>query len=282
MSEPAYFAFLYQPRQINDIVNFCCTDINATTLAIDTTFNLCNLWVTYTTYRNKRLINLETRKSPVFLGPMMFHFRKDDDAFARFGLELLHANKDVVKLKQVAVDMDSAIYNEFQYHFPDLGRFLYVCCLSKRDESELVKLLAKTNLNASQRQKFSSDILKDIYGNLAGGFYEFGLAEATGKTDFDINLFSLKERWKSLCPGFHIWFKRKRCDDFVILKACTFKMHFLKNLSQEFKKESTEISIKSLSKIAERQDLEQIKPIFHGGRYALSQPYKKFSVESSV
>ena len=124
--------------------------------------------------------------------------------------------------------------------------------------------------------------MKDIYGDLAGGLYEFGLAEATGKTDFDINLFSLKEKWESLCPGFHIWFKRKRCDDFVILKACTFKMHFLKNLSLEFKKESTEISIKSLSKIAERQDLEEIKAIFHGGRYALSQPHKKFSVESSV
>ena len=33
--KPAYFAFLYQPRQINDIVHFCCININATTLAID-------------------------------------------------------------------------------------------------------------------------------------------------------------------------------------------------------------------------------------------------------
>ena len=33
--KPAYFAFLYQPRQMNDIVHFCCININATTLAID-------------------------------------------------------------------------------------------------------------------------------------------------------------------------------------------------------------------------------------------------------
>ena len=58
VSKPAYFAFLYQPRQINDIVHFCCTDINATTLAIDATFNLCNLWVTDTTYHNKRFRNI--------------------------------------------------------------------------------------------------------------------------------------------------------------------------------------------------------------------------------
>ena len=59
-------------------------------------------------------------------------------------------------------------------------------------------------------------------------------------------------------------------------------MHFPEKFSREFKKESTEISIKSLSKIAERQDLEEVQAFFHGGRYALSQPYRKFSVESSV
>ena len=65
-SKPAYFAFLYQSRQINDITQFCCTDINATTLAVDTTFNLCDLWITDTTYRNKRLMNVETKISCIF------------------------------------------------------------------------------------------------------------------------------------------------------------------------------------------------------------------------
>ena len=49
--------------------------------------------------------------------------------------------------------MESAIYNGFQHHFPDLGRVLYVCDLSKRGN---LKLLAEMNLNASQRQKSSS------------------------------------------------------------------------------------------------------------------------------
>ena len=57
-------------------------------------------------------------------------------------------------------------------------------------------------------------------------------------------------------------------------------MHFLEKFSQEFKKESTEILIKSLLRITERQNLEKVQIIFQGGRYALSQPYKKFSVKS--
>ena len=40
-------------------------------------------------------------------------------------LKLLHANKDVRKLKQVE-DTESAIYDGFQHHFPDLGRLLCV------------------------------------------------------------------------------------------------------------------------------------------------------------
>ena len=59
-------------------------------------------------------------------------------------------------------------------------------------------------------------------------------------------------------------------------------MHFLEKLCQEFRNESTEISIKNLSKIAERQDLEEVQAIFHSGRYALCQPYKKLSMESLV
>ena len=41
----AYFLFLYNDRQINDIKRFCCEDSNPSVLPIDTTFNLCDLWM---------------------------------------------------------------------------------------------------------------------------------------------------------------------------------------------------------------------------------------------
>ena len=46
-----------------------------------------------------------------------------------------------------------------------------------------------------------------------------------------------------------------------------------KSILNRVKNESTEISIKSLSKIAEHQDGENVQAIFHDGRYALSQSY---------
>ena len=106
----------------------------------------------------------------------------------------------------------------FLYEHEHTGIFsnLHYCVpLSKRDESKLVKLLAKTNLNGSQKQKSSSEIAKEIYGNHAGGFHEFVLAEATDKYDFDIKLLSFQEKWEALFIGFHDWFKRKRSNDFL-------------------------------------------------------------------
>ena len=140
----------------------------------------------------------------------MLHFSKDDNAFVRFALKPLHSNKDVRKLKQVGVNMESAIYNGFQHHFQDLDRLLYGRHLSKGDESKLVKLLAKTNLDASRRKKSSSEILKDIYGNCAGGFYQFGFVEATDKSGFKhLNISLSRRNWNHYAQPFMIGLEEK-------------------------------------------------------------------------
>ena len=123
--------------------------------------------------------------------------------------------------------MLSAICNGFQHHFPDLDRIWCVRHLSERSESKLIKLLAKSNINASQREKSSSEILKDIYGNRDWGFYKFGLAEVSYKSGLDIKLFSLKEAWESLCPEFHDWFKWKNV---MILWLALFRVDWCSRL----------------------------------------------------
>ena len=50
----------------------------------------------------------------------MLHFKEDENEFTKCALELLLANTDVRKLKQVGVDMESAIQNGFQHEFSDL------------------------------------------------------------------------------------------------------------------------------------------------------------------
>ena len=49
-----YLTFAYNEKQIQDIEKFCTTELEASVLAVDTTFNLCDMWITDTSYRNKR------------------------------------------------------------------------------------------------------------------------------------------------------------------------------------------------------------------------------------
>ena len=91
----AYYIFLKTDRQINDMLKFCCTPHNSSVLGADTTYNLCDTWMTDTCYRNKRLINPKTKSHPVFLGPMLFHFTKNKETFLRFALELFTSDPGI-------------------------------------------------------------------------------------------------------------------------------------------------------------------------------------------
>ena len=51
-----YQVFLGKDVQLRDVQLFCCDNKNSV-LSVDTTFNLCDNWVTYTCYYNKRLMN---------------------------------------------------------------------------------------------------------------------------------------------------------------------------------------------------------------------------------
>ena len=129
-------------------------------------------------------------------------FRKDEDTFMRFAIEVFASNAGMSKLKYVGVDMVSAIFNGFKRVFSDLNRLSCVHHVGKRDDKKLDKLPV-------EKTKAKSEILKDIYGEHNGASYNFSLAESFDNEDFEVKLFSLKDKWNSLCPGFQTWFNRK-------------------------------------------------------------------------
>ena len=116
VTRDCYIAILYTKKIMKDIELFCCNeeDGGACVLGVDTTFKLCNMWITDTCYRNKRLLNARSRCHPVYTGPVMFHFSKDEETFRNFCLELVSANPNIINLKKVGVDMEAAIFNGFQ------------------------------------------------------------------------------------------------------------------------------------------------------------------------
>ena len=68
------FFFITTTEEIaQDIKQLCC-GANASVLGVDTTFNLCNMWVT----RNRKY-------NPNLLVHTLFYFTKDDKTFSRLG-----------------------------------------------------------------------------------------------------------------------------------------------------------------------------------------------------
>ena len=95
VTDQSYIAFAYTDKQLSDVKKFCCKSTEAGVFPVDTTFNLCDLWITDISYRNKRLVNTIDGGAPVHLSPIMLHFTRDEQTFGRFGLEILAANPNL-------------------------------------------------------------------------------------------------------------------------------------------------------------------------------------------
>ena len=158
VTDQSYIVFAYTDKQLSDIEKFCYKSTEAGVFAVDTTFNLCDLWITDTSYRNKRLVNTIDGGVPVHIGPIMLLFTGDEKTFGRFGLEILSANPNLKNISFIGVDLESPIFTGLKTMIPGLCRLICMRHLMKRDESKLADLLPKTGRNIADRKLSSSEI----------------------------------------------------------------------------------------------------------------------------
>ena len=174
--QDSYYIFVSMSKLINDIEMFCSKDENGSVLTADTTYNLYNLWVTDTSYRNQRLVRTNTRKHPMFLGPLFFHFTTDVTTFSRFAFEIKpHGiTKDI---RIFGVDLEAEIWQGLKQIFQSSKPYTVPGIYSKGIK-KIEKLLSKTHSNAAEKSKAKSEILKVLYGFREGGIYKYGLSES--------------------------------------------------------------------------------------------------------
>ena len=164
----SYYIFLGTNVQLEDIAQFCCEKENV--LCIDTTFNLCENWVSDPCYNNIRLETSEG-KNPIFMGPAMIHFNKEEFTFSRFICEMCTYNPGIKELKFIGTDLEKAIFNGFAYQIAGLKVLLCVLHLQKNDKAKLSELSPKGSTPSIKR------ILADIYGRRYGTIKVLGLAD---------------------------------------------------------------------------------------------------------
>ena len=119
----SYQIFLGKDVELQDVGLFCCD--NNGVLSVDTTFNLCDSWVTDTCHYNKKLIKSDSH-NPVFLDPTFIQFQKNSSIFRRFLLEMCAHNPKIRDLCTIRADQEMAIFNGFSSILPNLNLLLYV------------------------------------------------------------------------------------------------------------------------------------------------------------
>ena len=141
---------------------------------------------------------------------MSHHFKTDGKAITRFALEMYAGSPKVIELKAAGVEMESANYQGFKSNFQDLSRFVCVSHLQQRDERNIEKLLERTNKTSALKKKSKYEILKALFDEEIGTCYEYALAESLDADDFQAELASLEEKWKTTIPGVHEWFLKNQ------------------------------------------------------------------------
>lgn len=103
-------------------------------LGTDTSFKLCNMWITDTFYCNKSLLSSTSRTNRVHLAPVMMFFTNDEETFKRFDVELISANSQLINLKNVRMKTEAAIFNRFQNVIYKLLQLCFMRHLQQGDE----------------------------------------------------------------------------------------------------------------------------------------------------
>ena len=292
VTKDCYMAFLYTDKILSDIEKFCCddTDMEKCVLGIDTTYNLCGMWITDTCYRNKRILGVRSRDHPVFTGPVMFHFSKDDSTFRRFCAELVSANPSVANLKKVGVDMEAAIFNGFKSILPNLLQLYCAKHLQDRDLIAIEKLHGKMKLSDKDKEHYQKEILADIYGQRLGDVVENGLAESDDEDVFNAKLISLEPKWEKLCQGFYGWFCTHRKKDFVtsVIRSARLgtnvcglfyqndieSKHAKQKRIQAYKVGSVLDAVETIKALYEREETEEKLSFYGNGSCVLAPAYK--------
>ena len=188
-------SILLRPKKkTNDISTFCCSGNDISVIGIDATYNLCDMWVTDSCCRYKRLISNTSGMHPVYLGPTLLHFTKDTQTLTGFALEIQVFNPDARGIKKIGVNMEDAIYNGVKIIFPEEQQLYCVRHLKQQDEMQILKMMDRKKCTKKEKMMAKKEIILDIYGQRRGTLYEYGLTESSDEAEFCGKLNSLQQK----------------------------------------------------------------------------------------
>ena len=283
---PDFIVVLATDQQINDINRFCVQN-SLSALGIDPTFHFGDFDVTITTYKHV-LLQESDKKSPVFVGPICIHKKKEASTYYNFFSTLISKNNALRDIKAVGTDGEHALCNAILMAFENT---VNLRCFNHmyRNISNKLKDMGVSKVNKNM-------ILSDIFGNENYPQIKIaGLVDSLTNTEFDIKLESLHEKWDTIIPGFWKWFHRYEGDTF---KNCMIQSVRRKAGMSNHEKYTTNDNesinsamqrvcgkhqsimkfVDEVKSYVESQDNQLVMAVVQQGNYLLKQEFKNLEI----
>ena len=180
---------LADDTQITDIVRFCTSNIEFEILTVDPTFSLGEFNVTPNTYRHLLLETKRNGNTPVFLGPVLVHYRKNFGTYVFFASTLIGLSHQLQDVQAFGTDGEQALIDAFSHEFTFSRRltcFIHV----KRN-------IKDKGVECNLPGEFIQHIQDDIFGKKIGGTYYEGLVDVCSETVYDSKLDTVIESWQN-------------------------------------------------------------------------------------
>ena len=198
-------------RQLDDMVRFCTSQEDFCVVMVDPTFNLGDFDVTPMTYRHLLLESERTKKPPVFVGPVMVHYRKTFQAYLYFASTLIGIRPQLEKLLAYGTDGEQTLMDALAHEFPYAVHLLCAIHMRRNVKQQLID------------RKFPEEhrraTLEEVFGTKRGTIHFEGLIDCCTNTEFDEKLESLKLRWeqreansRECNRGFYDWFLTNKAE----------------------------------------------------------------------
>ncbi len=295
--EPA--VIVARDYQLQDMVRFCTQEHNFSILTVDPTFCLGDFDVTPMSYRHLLLQSRRTGHPPVFVGPIMIHYRKTFATYLFFASSIIGLRPELEGVQAFGTDGEESLAKAFSHSFSfglHLTCFIHMRRNIKRD-------LSDRGLDTSSQNQ----ILDDIFGRQAGSVRQEGLVDCSSVTEFRDNLYGCKSVWDSIegiapgCNGgFYEWFMKYKCRLFEesMLKAVRELAHlgsppaeFSTNACESinaviktkvsYKKSDLPHFLDQMKELIDEQEREVERAVLRRGKYELRSEYQHLAVVES-
>ena len=141
--------------QLHDLAKFSTNPEEFCIVTVDPTFNLGDFEATPITYHHL-LISQRSGKSPVFLGPMLVHYRKDFCTFLYFASTLVGLCPQLERLQAFGTDGETALIEAMAHEFGFATHLLCAIHLRRNIKQQLHDL----NFPVEHRRK----VIDEIFG----------------------------------------------------------------------------------------------------------------------